>query len=297
MTSPPSMTALPRQFLYTGPVLGVVLDWAGTTVDYGCLGPAAVFVQTFKEFGVCVSPAEARQFMGLAKKDHIRAMCGLSTVKAKWLEMHGRSPEDADIDALYALTEPMMVSAVSAHADLIPGVLEAVAGLRTRNIRIGSSTGYTRSMLDVLAPAAEKKGYKPDVAICSSDVPAGRPYPWMCYANAIRLQVYPLEAMVKIGDTVSDIQEGLNAGMWAIGITRTGNEMGLSQKDVSLLPELELKSRLAAITSRFQAAGAHYTVESIADILPVIDKISRLLSRGEHPLRNRFPASRLHPGT
>jgi phosphonoacetaldehyde hydrolase len=291
------MTSLPRRFLYTGPVIGVVLDWAGTTVDYGCRGPAAVFVQTFMEFGVCVSPAEARQFMGLAKKDHIRAMCGLSSVKAKWLEVHGRSPEDADIDALYALTEPMMVSAVSAHADLIPGVLESVAGLRARNIRIGSSTGYTRPMLDVLAPAAEKNGYKPDVVICSSDVPAGRPYPWMCYANAIRLQVYPLEAMVKIGDTVSDIQEGLNAGMWTIGITRTGNEMGLSQKDVSLLPELELKSRLAAITSRFLAAGAHYTVESIAGILPVIDKITRLLSRGEHPLRNRFPASPLHPDT
>jgi len=287
MTSPAFTTALPRRLFYTGPVLGVVLDWAGTTVDYGCLGPAAVFVQTFKEFGVCVSPAQARQFMGLAKKDHIRAMCGLATLKAQWLAMHGHSPVDADIDTLYALTEPMMVSAVSAHADLIPGVLEAVAGLRARNIRIGSTTGYTRPMMAVLAPAAKKNGYAPDAMICSSDVPAGRPYPWMCYANAIRLQVYPLEAMVKVGDTVSDIQEGLNAGMWTIGITRTGNEIGLSQKDICLLPELELKDRLTAIENRFQAAGVHYSVDSVADILPVIDEISDRLSRSEHPLHPR----------
>jgi len=283
----PSTTPLPQRFFHDGPVLGVVLDWAGTTVDYGCRGPAAVFVETFREFGICVSPAEARQFMGLAKKDHIRAMCGLPSVRTQWLAKHGRIPEHADIDTIYARTEPMMVSAVSAHADLIPGVLEAVAGLRARRIRIGSSTGHTRPMMDVLAPAAEKNGYAPDVVICSSDVPAGRPYPWMCYANAIQLQVYPLEAMVKIGDTVSDIQEGLNAGMWTIGIARTGNEMGLSQDNVNLLPELELTARLAAIKNRFQAAGAHYTVESVGDILPVIDEISNRLSQGEHPLRPR----------
>lgn len=200
----PFMTPLPQRFFYAGPVLGVVLDWAGTTVDYGCRGPAAVFVETFREFGICVSPAEARQFMGLAKKDHIRAMCGLSSVKAQWMALHGRVPEEIDIDTIYARTEPMMV--------------------------------------------------------------------------------YPLEAMVKIGDTVSDIQEGLNAGMWTIGITRTGNEMGLSLNEVNLLPELELTARLATIENRFQAAGAHYTVESMGDILPVIDEISDRLSRSEHPL-------------
>ena len=281
------MTPLVRRSFYNGPVLGVVLDWAGTTVDYGCRGPAAVFVKTFQEFGVSVSTAEARQFMGLAKKDHIRAMCGLASVKAQWLAKHNRIPEDIDIDSIYARTEPLMISAMSGHADTIPGVPEAVAGLRAKRIRIGSSTGYTRPMMDVLVPAARENGYSPEAVVCSSDVPAGRPYPWMCYANAIQLQVYPLEAMVKIGDTLSDIEEGLNAGMWTIGITRTGNEMGLSLKDVNLLPDLELKSRLAAIENRFQAAGAHYTVESVGDILPVIDEISERLSQGEHPLHHR----------
>jgi len=150
------MTPLSQRLFYTGPVLGVVLDWAGTTVDYGCRGPAAVFVKTFKEFGVSVQTAEARRFMGLSKKDHIRAMCNLPSVKAQWLAMFNRIPTDTDIDTIYRRTEPMMVKAVSAHADMIPGILEAVDGLRARKIRIGSSTGYTRPMMDVLAPAAEK---------------------------------------------------------------------------------------------------------------------------------------------
>jgi phosphonoacetaldehyde hydrolase len=283
MMNEPLMTSLSQRLFYTGPVLGVVLDWAGTTVDYGCRGPAAVFVKTFKEFGVSVQTAEARRFMGLSKKDHIRAMCNLPSVKAQWLAMFNRIPTDTDIDTIYRRTEPMMVKAVSAHADMIPGILEAVDGLRARKIRIGSSTGYTRPMMDVLAPAAEKNGYSPDVVVCSSDVPAGRPYPFMCYANAIQLQIYPLEAMVKIGDTISDIEEGLNAGMWTIGITRTGNEMGLSHTDMNLMPDFERTNRLAAIADRFQAAGAHYIVESAGNILPVIDAISERLARGEHP--------------
>jgi phosphonoacetaldehyde hydrolase len=280
------ITPLFRQFSYTGPVLGVVLDWAGTTVDYGCRGPTSVFIKTFQEFGVSVSTAEARQFMGLAKKDHVRALCGLPSVTAQWLAIHRRIPEDIDINAIYTRMEPMMVLAVSDHADTIPGVLEAVDGLRARQIRIGSSTGYTRPMMDVLATTARENGYSPDVVVCSSDVPAGRPYPWMCYANAIQLQVYPLEAMVKIGDTISDIGEGLNAGMWTIGITRTGNEMGLSLEEVNQLPDIERVARLTAIKNRFQAAGAHYAVETLVDIPPVIDEISDRLSRGEHPLRH-----------
>lgn len=279
------MTLTKRHSYYTGPVRGLVLDWAGTVVDYGCLGPAAVFTETFNDFGITISSAEVRQFMGLAKKDHIHAICRLDSVRAQWVDRYKRVPVSSDIDTIYSRTEPMMISVLPYHADIIPGVLETVAGLRDRNIRIGSSTGYTRPMMDVLEPAAKKNGYSPDALICSSDVPAGRPFPWMCYANAIRLQVFPLHAMVKIGDTLSDIEEGLNAGMWTIGISRTGNEMGLSWKELNLLPERERAARLNEISDRFHSAGAHYVVESIAEILPVIDEISMRLSRGEHPFQ------------
>jgi phosphonoacetaldehyde hydrolase len=269
---------------YTGPVRAVVLDWAGTAVDYGCMGPAAVFVHVFEKFGITVSVAEARHFMGLEKKEHIRSMCGLPGIAQRWEQKYGRPPSEKDVDALYAQTEPMMVAAIARHADPIPGSLGFAEELRVRGIKIGSCTGYTAPMMAVLVPEARKKGYAPDCVVCASDVPAGRPEPWMCYLNAIRLQVRPFAAMVKIGDTISDIEEGLNAGMWTIGLTQSGNELGLTEEQVTGLRDNELSRRLAAIEERYRKAGAHYVVRGIWECLPLIDEIGRRLEKGEQPL-------------
>ena len=268
---------------YTGPVKAVVLDWAGTAVDYGCRGPAAVFVDVFQAFGVAVSVDEARRFMGLEKKAHVRSMCALPAVAERWRQVHGKLLEDADVDALYAATETLMVQTIARHADPIPGALETVAALRRQQVAIGSCTGYTAPMMDVLVPAAREKGYAPDAVVCASDVPAGRPYPWMCFLNAMRLGVYPMEAMVKIGDTMSDIQEGLNAGMWTIGLTRSGNELGCSREEADAMAPGELARRLSSINVRYRQAGAHYVAEGIWEVLPLIDAIDLRLARGEKP--------------
>ncbi len=273
-----------RNKRYTGPLQGAVLDWAGTAVDYGCIGPAAVFINVFKKFGVRVSTADIRQFMGLMKKDHIRGMCGLPSVKGVWREKYGRSPDETDVEKLYRETEPMMMTALKDHAEPIQGLAETVQGLRQRKIVIGSCAGYTQPMMDILAPLAKEKGYQPDAMVCASDAPVGRPFPWMCYLNAIKLNVYPMEAMVKIGDTLSDIEEGLNAGMWTIGLTQSGNELGLTPKEVQDIDPLELQKRLDAIEKQYRRTGAHYVVKGVWDCLPVIDDINQRLAQGETPL-------------
>ncbi len=278
------MAVFIRNAPYRGPVRAVVLDWAGTAVDYGCMGPAGVFVDVFNKFTVTVTMEAARRFMGLAKKDHIRSMCRLPSVIEQWKAQHGRPPDESDVDALYAQTEPMMVAAIERHADPVPGLMETVAAFRGQGIRIGSTTGYTAPMVAVLAPAARNKGYAPDAVVCASDVPAGRPYPWMCYLNAVKLQTYPLEAMVKIGDTVSDIQEGLNAGMWTIGVTQSGNELGLDRQQAEALAPDVRRARLNDIEQRFKAAGAHYVADGIWQCAPIIDAINQRLARGEQPL-------------
>ncbi len=268
---------------YTGPVRAVVLDWAGTAVDYGCVGPVAVFVEVFKRRGVEVTTAEARGPMGLMKKDHVRRMCETDSVAAKWEHVHGRRPDESDVDAMYEDVEPLMVSSVAATAEPIPGLHDALRDFRVAGIRIGSCTGYTEPIMAVLVAEARKRGYAPDAVICPSDVRAGRPYPWMCYRNAMDLDVYPMEAMVKIGDTVSDIQEGLNAGMWTIGVTKTGNELGLSEAEVAALAPADLAGRLAAIRERLLRAGAHYVAESIESCPDIVSIIEWRLSRGERP--------------
>jgi phosphonoacetaldehyde hydrolase len=269
---------------YVGRVQAVVLDWAGTTVDHGCLGPTEVFRRSFAEFGVEVVLEEIRPFMGLKKIDHVRAMLGLESVARKWFRAQGTQPDEASVMAVYERTEPLMVEAVTSHALPIPVVPEAVARLRVRGVAIGSCTGYTRPMMEALVPVAAANGYAPDFWICASDVPAGRPWPWMCFLNAMALGTYPMESMLKVGDTVSDIQEGRNAGMWCVGVTRTGNELGLDEAGVAALPPEELRFRLEEIEKRFFRVGAHFVVESVADLDPVLDAVEERLREGCTPL-------------
>jgi len=278
------VSAASKNGVYAGPVQAVVLDWAGTAVDYGSVGPVAVFVEVFANQGVDVTWAEARKPMGLMKRDHIVSMCADPDVLEKWRKARGGDPAEADIDFMYRQTEELMVACIAKHSDPIPGLLDAIAKFRSMGIKIGSCTGYTGPMMEVLVPEAAKKGYKPDSVVTSTDVPRGRPYPYMCYQTAINLEVYPMKAMVKIGDSLSDVGEGLNAGMWTIGLTRSGNELGLTLAEADALDKDELARRLKAAEARYMMAGAHYTAESIADCPAIVREINERLARGESPV-------------
>lgn len=276
-----------RKVPYRGTVQAAVFDWAGTGVDYGCQGPVSVFIDAFALRGVEASVAEARAPMGLMKRDHVRAMLAAPGIAGQWSEKFGHSPTESDVDAVYADTERLMIGSIRNNADPVPGAVQAIERLRAMGLKIGSCTGYTREMVDVVAAVAAGKGYVPDAVICSSDVPAGRPNPWMCYLNAIRLGVYPMEAMVKVGDTVADIEEGLNAGMWSVGLVMTGNDLGLTAKEAEALSDEELDTRMQPVREKFLAAGAHYVLDGIWDVPVVVEQINERLARGEHPLSGR----------
>lgn len=273
----------PSDWSYRGPLKAVILDWAGTTVDYGSFAPTAVFLRLFESRGVPITAAQARVPMGLMKKDHLRAIAQLPEVMKSWQAAHGRPCGEEDIEALYAEFVPLQLACLEAYAEPIPGTLGAVAEIRKKGMRVGATTGYTREMMEVLVPEAARLGYQPDAWVCPDDVPAGRPYPWMIYLNAIRLQVYPMESMVKVGDTRVDIEEGLNAGTWTVGLTLSGNGLGLSQADVQALPAEELHSRRELIAAEFYRVGAHYVLDGIWDVPAVLDEIQNRLARGERP--------------
>ena len=268
---------------YRGPLKAVIFDWAGTTVDYGSQAPAMVFVEVFEREGVSISLAEAREPMGMDKKDHIRAITRMPAVAERWQAAHNRRPDEDDVCRMYAAFIPLQVEALANYAELIPGTLETCAFLRERGIKIGSNTGYNRAMVDVVAKQAEHQGYVPDSIVCSDDVPAGRPAPWMSLANAMQMGTYPLEAIVKVDDTLPGIAEGLNAGMWTIGITQTGNEIGLNAQQIAALDGDGLKAKLAQAAARMAGAGAHYTAKGVGDLPPILEEIQARLRRGERP--------------
>jgi phosphonoacetaldehyde hydrolase len=268
---------------YTGRLQGVVLDWSGTTIDYGCFAPTVVFMRMFEEEGVPITMAEARGPMGTYKRDHITQITQMPAVAARWQEAHRRLPNDDDIQAMYEAFIPRQIECITQYADLIPGVKETVDAFRQRGLKVGSTTGYTHQMMEPLLPEVKKQGYGPDSLVCPDDVRGGRPAPWMCFQNAMNLDTYPMEVLVKIGDTVPDILEGLNAGMWTVGLAKTGNEIGLNEAEIAALAPEALKARLAEVYAKLYQAGAHYVVDSLADTLPILTRIEERLARGEKP--------------
>ena len=275
--------AFTYQRRYRGTIQAVLLDWAGTTMDYGCMAPAVVFVEVFKRQGVPITMAEARAPMGAHKRVHIQKISQLDSVRRRWEEAHGRPPGEADVDRMFAEFVPLQLACLSDYSRLIPGTLEVVGAIRARGIKLGSTTGYLREMMEINLRDAKLQGYEPDSTVCASDVPAGRPYPYMCLQNVINLQVSPVEACVKADDTVPGIEEGLNAGMWTIGLAMSGNEIGLPLAEVQALAPDERERRRQRAYARMHQCGAHYVVDSIADLMPCLDAIEERLARGDRP--------------
>jgi len=268
---------------YRGPLRAVILDWAGTTVDFGSFAPTGVFLKIFEQAGVPISIAQARAPMGLMKKDHIAAIAADAQVAAAWRQTHGRACGPDDIDMMFAHFVALQMACLVEYAEPIAGAADLVAACHARGLQVGSTTGYTRDMMEILVPEAARRGYQPDAWVCATDAPAGRPYPWMCYLNAIQIDVYPLEAVVKIGDTLVDIEEGLNAGMWTVGVALSGNQLGLTRAELDALPAVEVAARRAAIRAQMYRAGAHFVVDGVWDCVPVLDEIDARVRQGERP--------------
>lgn len=268
---------------YRGSLQGVILDWAGTTMDYGCYAPAVVFVEVFKQAGVEISMEEAREPMGAHKRVHIQKITQIEAVRRRWEAVHGKPPTEADVDAMFTKFVPLQLDCLARYADLIPGTLEALDAFRARGLKIGSTTGYTAEMMDILQREAANRGYVPDATVCATEVPAGRPEPWMCLENAKQLRIFPMEALVKIGDTLPDIEEGLNAGMWTVGLAMTGNEIGLTEAEIKAADPVLIARKRARAYTRMAQTGAHYVVDGIMDCPAIIDDINARLARGERP--------------
>jgi phosphonoacetaldehyde hydrolase len=268
---------------YRGPLKAILLDWAGTTMDYGCYAPAVVFIDVYKRKGVPITIEEARAPMGAHKKVHIRKISQQDSVRERWQEVHGRYPNETDVEEMFADFVPLQLDCLANYADMIPGTLEAVAEFRRRGLKIGSTTGYTEEMMEILLREAKARGYEPDATVCASQVPAGRPEPWMCVQNAQLLGIFPFEAFVKVDDTLPGIEEGLNAGMWTIGLAKTGNEIGFNAEEIAALSPAELAVKLERAYTRFAQAGSHYVVDGIWDVPAVLDEIDARLARGEKP--------------
>jgi len=251
----------------------VVFDWAGTMIDFGSFAPMGVFVKAFETFGITASIAQARAPMGKPKWDHIRSMMDDPDIAAQWAEKYGQAPTDADVDKIYEVFVPMNEEVVADFADLVPGANDVIRHLRARGIKIGSTTGYTRSIMERVLPRAAEQGYEPDNLICADDLPEGRPGPLGMYQCFVDLVAYPPSAVIKVDDTEPGIAEGVAAGCLTVGLALSGNYAGKTPEELAVLPDTDVEAIRLHATQKLKEAGADFVIDTVADLPALLDQL------------------------
>ncbi|MEM8974715.1 MAG: phosphonoacetaldehyde hydrolase [Pseudomonadota bacterium] len=251
----------------------VVFDWAGTMVDFGSFAPMGVFIETFKQFGIDVSIDEARGPMGMPKRDHIAAMIATDRIAGAWRTTHGQAPSEADIDKIYEIFVPMNEKVAADYADLVPGARKTIEFLRARGMKIGSTTGYTRSIMQHVLPVAAAQGYEPDNLVCSDDLIEGRPGPLGMYKCFVELAVYPPSSVIKVDDTEPGILEGVDAGCLTVGVTLSGNEVGKTPDQLNAMSDEEIAPLRDRAAKKLRDAGADHVIDSVAQLPALINQL------------------------
>lgn len=270
---------------YRGKVKALVLDWSGTTADAYVLAPAIVFVEVFKKQGVEISMEEARGPMGLRKDLHIKVLTETPEIRDRWKKIKGKEPTQKDVDRMFKDFVPLQLKCLRQYTKLLPGVAAVLQRLQKQGIKVGSSTGFVRSMVNILEKEAKKQGYVPDASVAGDEVVNGaRPKPFMVYKNLDMMNIHPIQSVVKVDDTVSGIGEAQEAGCWGVGVARYSNYMNINSfEEEKRLSKADIQARLEKTRDILRKSGAHYVIDSLADIEPVIADVNARLARGEKP--------------
>jgi len=250
------------------------------------IAPAVVFVDVFTKFKVPISMEEARQPMGLRKDYHIKALTQMPEIAKRWKSVYGREPNDNDVAEMFKDFVPMQLACLKKYAGLLPETNSAVNTMRKEfGVKIGHTTGFSKVMVDVLLSEAKKQGYQPDASVAGDEVLQGaRPKPHMVYRNLDLLDISPIQAVVKVDDTISGCNEGTEAGCWSVGIARWSNYMNINTlEEDQHLTDKEIEHKLRHTRVQLEKSGAHYIINRLDELPAVIADINARLKRGEQP--------------
>lgn len=253
----------------------VIFDWAGTTVDYGCFAPVQAFISAFEEYGITPTVEEVRKPMGMLKRDHVKTMMNMERIHELWIKEQGADFTEDDIDKVYEASETSILRNLKDFVELKPFTLDTVKKLREMGVKIGSTTGYTDEMMEIVVPLAKEKGYEPDCWFSPDSVSnMGRPYPYMIFKNMEKLKVSSVKNVIKVGDTVSDINEGIDAGVVTVGVIEGSSIMALSETEYKALNEDEKAKICNHVREVYEKAGADYVISNLSELPVLIQQLS-----------------------
>ncbi len=153
-----------------------------------------------------------------------------------------------------------------------------VAELRALGVKIGAGTGYTREMMADILPSAARQGYAPDMVVCAGETPSGRPAPLLTWKALIELDAWPAKACIKVDDAPVGIEEGRLAGCWTVGLSASGNGIGLDRESFGALTPEARAEKIGHAEHALKAAGADFIIEDVSLLMPVVREIARRIS-------------------
>lgn len=253
----------------------IILDWAGTTIDFGSVAPVQAFIDSFEQFGIYPTIEEVRKPMGMRKIDHIKTMLQMPRIKNDWAKLYNRKPTNEDASKIFQVFEEKLFQVLGQHAEVKEGVIHCVEQFKKMGLKIGSTTGYTDEMMAVLLPIVKEQGYEPDYWVSADATNGkGRPYPYMIFRNMEHFGIINVKEVLKIGDTISDIEEGKNAGVISTGVIIGSSEMGLTREEFLLLSKEQQKEKCEETRRKYELAGADYIFEQLEDAVDFLNKWS-----------------------
>ncbi len=267
-------------------IQAIIFDWAGTTIDFGSCAPTEVFKRSFARHGISITTQQAREPMGRAKRDHIECILKMPAVAEQWSNKFQSTYTGFDVDSIYHTFMDLQGESLKDFCTLIDGTVQLADWCESQGIKVGSTTGYVRSQIEVLLHEAAKQGYHPQCAIGADEVPVGRPAPFLLYEACKLLNVYPMSTVVCVDDTPVGIQAGRNAGCWTVGVSRSGNEVGLSERELVALSEEERTLLIERAEEKLLDAGAHFVIHSVAEIIPILETIDARLNQQLSPVES-----------
>jgi phosphonatase-like hydrolase len=191
----------------------VAFDMAGTTIDdHGSVYEA--LRHCVEETGATVTPANLQLWMGADKVEAITALMTLG----------GIDPMPESVATTFDRFREMLADSYRDRPPVaLPGVEETLRALRAGGVKLALTTGFSREVASALLDSLNWTiGTQPsdllDAVVTSSDVPAGRPAPYLIHHAMEQLGVQDVRAVLAAGDTIVDVKAARNAGVIAVGV-------------------------------------------------------------------------------
>ena len=254
-------------------VEAIVFDLAGTLIDFGSLAPSQVLIELFDRFGIKITRKQAIGPMGIEKRAHIKALLTTRKINSQWRKKFKSKPTDKDIDKLFKLFNPELKKIIKKHSKFISGSKKTLDFIKNKKIKIGINTGYSEEILKMILPELKKQKFIPDVSYSSSNTKIGRPSAEIIYKIFSDLNITKGSNCIKIDDTIPGLQEGLNAGMWVVGVIFSGNEFGKNEYEFNKLTYKEKLKFKKKISHKFKKIGVHYVIDTIKDLPKIIERV------------------------